>query len=66
MDKERQGEGDAGGPGGGGDEARTTKMENGAPGDEESAGTELEIPPITGDPRSAGHRRSALCRPDCS
>jgi len=66
MDEERQGEGNAGGPGGGGDEARTTEMENGAPGDEESAGTELEIPPITRDPHSASQWRSALCRPDCS
>jgi hypothetical protein len=66
MDEERQGEGEAGGSGGGGDEARTTEMENGAPWDVESAGTELEIPPVTGDLRSAGHRRSALRRPDGS
>ena len=60
MDEERQGESDAGGLGGWGDEARTTEMENGAPGDKESAGTELEIPPITGDPRSAGRTAADL------
>jgi hypothetical protein len=41
-----------------GDEARTTEMENGAPGDEEHAA----------DHRAgvaASHRRSTLRRPDC-
>ena len=60
MDEERQGEGNAGGPGGGGDEARTTEMENGAPGDEESASTEMEIPSVTGDLRSAGRTAADL------
>ena len=35
-------------------------MENGAPGDEESASTEMEIPSVTGDLRSAGRTAADL------